>query len=260
MNAPITPDEKIKPKQAELAGLGHNNPPPFSQEKLAGFVERVTEFMKANKAWLDLKQIETDDHAEKATDMIAGLRGLYKEVDTARKAEKKPHDDAGKAVQAAYTPQLDKLKTAADKLKPLIASYIDKKAKAEEEKKRKEEAEAREKARLAEEAAKKAEEENDVGALVEAEAAKKAAEKEAKKASAPVKKSVGSATGAGRTISTRKSRHAVVENPLQVFMYYRDHPDVIDVLTRLATADVRAKDVDETKIPGISIAEKVSAA
>lgn len=261
MNSPVMPDDLVSNSPAEQTrGIGDNNPPAFDQSALDEAVKSFDDFMSASKVWLDLPKIETDDHASKATDMITGLRKLFKEIDDTRKAQKKPHDDAGKKVQAAFTPYLEKVKAAGDKLKPKLAEFLDAKEKRLEEERRKAEAVAQEEARLAAAALAKAEAENDISAQVDAEQAIKASEKAVKKAGKPVRASTGSATGAGRTISLRKVKTVEVTNIRMLFMHYQNHPDVHDLLRRLATEDVRSSEVDSSKIPGIAVTEKAAAA
>lgn len=238
-------------------GVGHNGPPPFDATALAEWDAKVKEFVDASSVWNKMDAIETDEHAGQITDQIDGLRGLFKKVDEARKAEKKPHDDAGKAVQAAYSPLLDKLKKAADKLKPKLAAFAEAKAKAEAEARAKAEAEAKAATEAAEKALKEAEAAGDIGAEAEAEAARKEAEKAQKAAARPVSGGVKSATGAGRTMSLRTVKEVEITNVRVLFMHYQDHPEVAETLRRLATADVRSKDYDPANpVPGITVTER----
>lgn len=239
----------------ERAVMGDNNPPAYDPETLSEWDIKVTDFLKATQTWLKMEEIKTEEHAGQLTDQIDGLRGLYKKVDTARKDAKKPHDDAGKEVQAAFTPLLTKLKTAADKLKPKLADYATAKAKAEAAEKARLEEEARKKAEEAEAELQKAEAEGDISAKVDAEAKAKEAEQVAKQAAKKTETGVKSATGAGRTMSLRTIKDVEITNINPVFMRYRDHPDVHDTLQRLATAEVRAKGF-EGEIPGVKIIER----
>jgi hypothetical protein len=52
------------------------------------------------------------------------LRKARKDADEARVAEKKPHDDAAKAVQAKWTPLLDKCELAETTAKKALAPYL----------------------------------------------------------------------------------------------------------------------------------------
>ena len=246
----------------DLPPRDHNLPPAFDEASRAELEQKVDEFLKATKAWLDLEAITTDQEAGTITDQIDGLRGLYKRVEEERKAAKKPHDDAGKLVQAAYTPLADKLKKAADKLKVKIGVFLDEKAKkeAEEQERRIREAEAA--AREAEAAAAAALASNDVGAQVDAEANLKAAEDLQKKASRKTNTQAKSATGAGRTLSRRVTREAEITNINQLFMALRDDPVIQATLLNRANAIVRESGYDHERapLPGIKIVEKASVA
>ena len=116
-------------------------------------------------------------------------------------------------------------------------------------------AEAEAKRKAAEEQLRRAEMEQDIGAQVDAEAEAKAADKMATEAARPVKVSVPSASGVGRTVAERTIKTAVIQNPLQVFMALRRDPMVLDALHRAANAHVRAKDYDHDKapLPGIDL-------
>lgn len=243
---------------ANEAGIGHNNPPPYDPEALAEHKSKADEFLAVTQQWLGLEKIETEEHAAQVTDQIDGLRGLYKKVDGARKAAKKPHDDAGRAVQAAYTPILTKLQRAADALKPKLGAYVEAKARREAEAKRKAEDEARREAAAAEKALREAEASGDISAQVEAEEQAKAAEKATKDAQKAPETRVRSATGAGRTMSMRTVKEVEVVNVNVLFLHYRDHPEVAELLKRLAAADVRAKGYDHAAdpVPGIKITER----
>lgn len=259
-HAPVLPDTDPS-ADAPIAGIGDNNPPlGFDQDGLDKVVFNFNAFMNANKVWMDLKVIKTQDQADKASDMLAGFRGLWKATDDERKKQKKPIDDLGKIVQAKFAPYLKKAKTGGDNLKPMIADWLTKQQAIADEKKRKEANEAAEKQRQAEAALAEAEKDNDLSAQVEAEEELKASAKALKAAAKPAKVKTGSATGAGRTVSLRKVRTAEITSDMKLFLHYRDNPAVTEVLLSLANADIRNTEVDETKIPGITIVEKPVAA
>jgi len=241
----------------ELPPRDHNLPPAFDASVVDHFGTKTEEFLNASQQWLAMDEIATDEHAGQITDQIDGLRGLYKKVDDARKEAKKPHDDAGKDVQAAFTPMLTKLKTAAEKLKPKLASFAAAKARAAEEERRQAEAEARRQADEAEAARKAAEQSGDIGAQVDAEEAAKAADKAQKDAARKVDTGVKSATGAGRTMSLRKIKEVEVTNINVLFMALRDEPEIQELLQRIATRVVRAKGYgDGSPLPGVTVTER----
>ena len=236
------------------AAMGHNRPPPYDPDVLADLIGRTDEFMRVST---DIRQkcnpIADDEQAKLLTDHISGLRGLKSQTDKARKDAKKPFDDAGKVIQDTFMPIIERIDRALSAMLEMQTAYLSRKA--EEERKRKAEEQARaDAARLeAERLAKEAAASGDLDAEVEAERKAKEAEDLAKQASREAKVNAGSATGGGRTVGLVKVREAVITNINLLFVHYRAHPAVSEVLLRLANADIRAKDVDESLIPGIDI-------
>lgn len=233
----------------EIAAIGHNNPPIVPEEITA----KAKDFNEAAKAWLDLKVIDSQERAEKATDFIDGARKTFKLIDTARKDAKKPHDDAGKAVQDAFNPLLEAITRAADGVKAMTAVWLKKendRVAAENAAAAKKAAEEKAEAdRLAAEAAAS----NDIAAQVEAEAAQKAAEAAQKAASKVEKVGAASSTGAGRKVSLRKHYTCTVDKIGPALSYYREHPDVIALIERLATAEVRGQDGEKVAPQGFKL-------
>lgn len=238
----------------KTAGLGHNNPPPYNPEELAQFDATVSEFLRATQQWLNIEAVETEEDAGKMADQITGLRGLWRKVDEARKAAKKPHDDAGTKVQTAFAPLLTKLQRAADALKPKLVAFEAERSRKEAEARAAREAEARRQAEEAERLAREAERTNDIGAQVEAEEAAKAAEQAQRKAQRQTSRGIQSASGGGRTMSVKKIKEVNITNINLLFMHFRDHPEVAATLKGIATAAVRAKDYDPASpIPGVEV-------
>jgi hypothetical protein len=234
----------------------------FSPDKHAELSAHVAVFCDAAGKWLDIKQVQNAEQSERLTDFVTGARGLFKRVDEARKEAKKPWDDLGQMVQDAYTPLTAKLDKLSKAMKAMQADWLSR----ENARIAKEKAEAEAKARAEREAAEKAAAEalarNDISGQVEAEEALKAAQKAEKQAAKPVKAQAGSATGGGRTMSLRKTKHARITNKRVCFAYFMDHPAVDELLERLATAAVRAGDITETNktLAGVDIYEKEGAA
>lgn len=246
--------------ETEPAGIGHNNPPPYDAAALAALRTEVVGCQTANAEW-KAKPIEAKADAEKANDFLTGVRGLFKRVEERRKADKEPHAEAAKAVDAAFKPLLDALEQIGADIKAKLTAF----AVAEEARIKAEAAAARaaaeEAARLAAEEAAKAAARGDMLAEMEAQQAADAAAKAAEKtAREPARAQIASATGAGRTASLRVSRKAAVANILLLFNHYRNHPDVTETLLRLANADIRAAKGADVKIPGINIIEEKAVA
>lgn len=241
-----------------MAGIGHNIPPgPIIPDTIRA---KVQDFTDGAGAWLDLKAITSTEQAEKATDFVNGASAVWKAVDEARKAAKKPHDDAGKAVQEAFKPLLTKLELAAKKVGELQTAWLRAERDREEALRREQEAKAQRDAEEAARRAREAEARNDIDGMVEAEAAALRAEKDAKTASKPVAARAGSATGAGRTVSLRTTWFAEVVNINHAFVAYRDRPEVRELLERLATADVRAQQGEKTAPQGFTLRKQEKAA
>lgn len=248
---------------SNAAEIGHNGGPPIiDPEVLADHTETVRKFADAVKKWIANGKITDEGTAEKLTDFIAGARTSLKTINDARTKAKKPFLDCGKEVDATFKTLTEALTKAAILVKPLLEDYMEIKrvrlAEEAAEATRNAEEEARGGALLAAEA----EAQDDVLKMAKAEETTKAAEKSAKAAekakAAPV--NVKSATGGGRTMSERTQRSAKITNINVLFLHYRENPKVVALLEQLATADIRAKDVDESKIPGIEIVTKRSVA
>lgn len=237
--------------------MGHNTPPPYRVDILEAHEKKAAEFLDAAGEWLEVKEITSEEQASELNDFIAGVKKVGKAVDEDRKTDKKPHDDAGKSVQAAYSPVLEKMRRAIQRVTPMQTAWLEKleaQRKAEAEKKR-QEAEAAQKA--ADEAAAKAASRNDISGEVEAEEAAKRAkdlQKEAARASKQ-RANVKSATGGGRTASLRTTWTAEVTNMRLAFMQFADAPELRDALVKLAQERARSADFDpETQtIPGFEL-------
>lgn len=221
-------------------GLGHNQGPPYDPAVLEAHARTTATFLDAAGEYLDLGAIETEEQAGRLNDFITGARGLYKKIEDARKAAKKPHDDAGKAVTAAFSPLLDRLERTVDRLKPMLGDYLRRKEAAERAERERQRAEAAEKARQAAELAAQAAARNDISGEIEAERLAEETKAQEKAASREVKVNAGSATGAGRAVTMREYRRGEITNFNAAYMHFRDAPEVKDVLQRLTDAMFRA--------------------
>lgn len=239
------------------AAIGDNNPPPYDPSEVEKLNAEGAQFLEAAAQWIENGDLTSEEDAQRLNDFIAGVKKRQKIADEARKTAKKPHDDAGKAVQAAYVPIIDKMKKAAEKVNPLLSVWLNKKeAERQEEVKRQQEAAdfAREEA---ERKAKEAAARNDISGEIDAKAAQKVADDAAKEAArlAKAKSNVSSATGGGRTASLRKVIEVEVTNPRALFMRYAEHPDLLECLRNLAAREARtsAFDAEKDEIPGAKI-------
>ncbi len=251
MNTPVRPSD-IAPREDAPAPAGHNMPPPFDADLYAAKVRKVDEFAAAGGEWLDLKEIASDDEAQYLVDFVAGARKLAKEVDAWRIEAKRPHDDMAKAVQTAAKRPLDTLDRVIQKALGLLTPYQQKKKREAEEQAARQREEARRQAEEAARLAAQAQARNDIAGEVAAEQAIKDAQRLAKGAEKieATGGAVTSASGGARTVALVSVRSAIIDAPMQVFMFFRDRPEVLDVLQRLANAHVRAREWDGKDIPG----------
>jgi hypothetical protein len=242
-------------------GIGDNNPPPFDPEVIAALRGPVDAFAATAGEWLDLGRIDTEEDAARLNDFLSGARKLSKEIDEARVKAKKPHDEAAKAVQAAFTPLTDIVAKCADRVKVMMTDFLRRQKEAEEAKRREAAAAAARAKAEAEEAARLAAMRNDVVSEAEAEAALKEAEKAEKAASREVKVGAGSATGGARTTGLRTYRFARVDRPALAFLTILNDPvagpQIRNELERLGTGMIRASDwPKDADLPGFNIIEE----
>ena len=80
----------------ERTAIGGNSPPPL--EAFGLHIEELFSLVSGSVA----SPISTDDQEAALDALLDDVRKAKKGADEQRAAEKKPHDDAGKAVQAAY--------------------------------------------------------------------------------------------------------------------------------------------------------------
>lgn len=239
-----------------------NNPPTDAEiyaEKVAAYEAAAAEFA-----------VITDDNAARANDHATFGQKIAKEIEDTRKREKEPHLEAGRAVDAAYSPLVSK----ADAIRKAIADAIQKHLKA---KKAEAERIAREKA----EAARKIEEEARAKAAAEAAAAApqddvfaefmaatapapeevetaKAEAAEAVKAVAAAAR-VDSASGWANSVGIRKAQKVAQITDLAAaaaFYAGRQSPELEAVILKIANAEIRAAKGAAVNIPGILAVEK----
>jgi type IV secretory pathway VirB10-like protein len=88
------------------------------------FAECVEDLLLEARNFLDGEPITNEQQAEAVSSLLNRLRRVSKDADEARKVEKKPHDDAAKAVQAKWTPIISKADLAASTAKQALAPYL----------------------------------------------------------------------------------------------------------------------------------------
>lgn len=217
---------------------GHNAPPPFETWSL--HIEDL--FDIANGIGT-----ATNDEQEAALDaLLDDFRKAKKAADGERAAEKKPHDDAGKAVQAKWKPLLDRCDIAADAIKKALTPYRAAKQRAKDEAARK----AREESEAAFKAAQDAFQSDDLADQLEAEANLAAS----KALAAQANKIDRSATGL-RTYWTAE----ITDRKAALLHYIKFQPEAFEALIQgLADKDAR-NEATRRDIPGIKFHENKEA-
>lgn len=256
---PLDPDaEKIA--QAFRDFLAKRDKPmpedlPYDAELWFGFHKRVSDFCDAAGAWSDLGKIESAAQSERLTDFVTGARGLSKQVEDTRKAQKQPHSDRATAVDKAFNPLKDKLDLVAAKMKAIQADWLTRENARIAAEKAEAARIAAEKLAEAQKAAAEAEARNDISGTIDAEAALQEAAKEVKSAEKPVSAKAGSATGAGKAMSLRDVIEVEVESLGKAIMHYKGAPEMLDLIKTLSAREARAKDFNPKTdtIPGINI-------
>jgi hypothetical protein len=234
----------------------HNGPPLVDPDLLKQSKDKANQFAEAGSDWLKLGEITTKEQAEGLADFISGAAKVWKRIDEARVAAKKPHDDAAKVVQSAFKPLLDVIDATKSKVQPLQRAWLVKEQARLDEEQAERRRQAEEARIAAENAAAIAAANNNIAGEVQAQAALKEAAQDEKAASKEVRAQVQSASGAGRTQSLRKLYEAEIVDINNVYRHYRDRPEVAQALKRLADADIRSKDWDGVAIPGTRTVEK----
>lgn len=230
--------------------LGHNNPP--EPTAFEAFEAHIGDLFAEASNHLDGAGINSEAEAQAVSKLLDLIRTASKDADKARTEEKKPHDDAGKAVQAKWKPLLERADLAVTTCKKALAPWLELK-----------DAEARAKAELARQAAEQAAREA-AEAMRAAHAtdleAREAAEllvKDAAKANAAANKAENArpqAAGGARAVTLRSTFRPELTSPKDALAHYvTTNPEAIKAcLQRLAEVDVRE---GKRSLPGFVIHE-----
>jgi hypothetical protein len=187
----------------------------------------------------DYAAIDSDEKQAKAQSLRARLLELGREADKQREAEKRPHLEAGKAVDAKFQPLVKAAKTAADQIAKAMSAWETLKARRAAETQRK----ADEARRVAEEKARKA-----------AEAGKPVPAPVLVPDPEPVPQPAMQVKGAyGRAASVRIVHvvTAITDAPA-LFAFLKDHPELKALMLTLAQ---RAVDKNFS-VPGVTVEER----
>lgn len=208
--------------------------------------------------WLDGAPVETQEQAETLGKLLAAFREARKGADGQRAVEKKPHDDAAKAVQAAWKPLIDKAERAEKVLKNAIGAY-QLKLEAEQRARAAEASRIAEEERKAAQAALQAASGSDrLSDAEEAEEALKRAQRAEREAVQADRAKPLVATG-GRSVGLRSYWEAELTDAAAALKHYRTvQPEALKAwLLEQAQRDVRA---GSRSIPGFNIREDRRAA
>jgi hypothetical protein len=215
------------------------------------FKEEVDDLLLEARNYLDGEPIANEQQAEAVSSLLNRLRRVAKDADEARKTEKKPHDDAAKAVQAKWTPIIDKAALASSTAKQALAPWlrqVEEKQRAEAEAAR---VEAERLARIAAEAHSTAS--GNLQASEDAERLLKAAEA-ARKDAAKADKAKAHARGGERAVGLRSVWTPTLTDACLALKHYRERqPELLkEWLVEQAERDVRA---GARSIPGFDVTE-----
>lgn len=242
--------------EAAEAGIGHNKGPVFNEEVVAAFEAEAAEIADAASEWASA-EIENETTAGLLKDFIDAAKKKAKDVEERRVLEKKPFKEAAEAVDAAFKKPTTVLKRAVQIANERLLSYLAEQKRIADEKRRAEQEAARKAAEAAERERLIAERNRNAAAIAEAEEKAKQAAEAAKLSEKETKVSVSSATGTGANrTGLRTIRSARISNINQAMLHYRGHADLVECITRLANADIRAAKGAAITIPGIDIIEE----
>lgn len=187
--------------------IGHNSPPPL--EKMGLHIEDLFSLVSGSLAG---GEVSNDDQEAALDALLDEVRKAKKDADALRAAEKKPHDDAAKAVQAAWKPILDRCDKAVDAIKAALTPYRTAKQRAKDEAARKAREEAEAKQRAAQEALRQS---DDLEARFVAEAQLKQAEKLAAQANKIDRSATGLRTYQVAEVTDRREllKHVMLTDP-----------------------------------------------
>ena len=232
------PDEAAMAVEAAPAEpvpqIGGNNPP---DEDDVAKLKREIEAARG-VAEQDYKEIKTDDQAAAAQSLRSRLNELSGTADKKREAQKRPHFDEAKKVDARWQPVIKLGKEAADWLRGKLSDYATKKAN--------DEAKARrialaEEARLADERA---------AAEAEGKTVELVAPVEPVVPATPTSTTIKGATGRAATIRAIKVAHVVDYDA--AYQHLKAIPEIKQAIDKVAQRMITAGN----PVPGVEVEER----
>ena len=220
---------------------GHNNPPPD-----AVFGMTIDDLFSLLSDTLAGGEVSNDAQEAAIDAILEDFRATGKDADKARVAEKKPHDDAAKAVQAKWKPIIDKADAGAGACKSALTPYRTAKQRAKDEAAAAARKEAEERAEAARQALKTADD-------LEAKFAAEQQIEQAAKLVAVANKIDRSATGLRTTWEAE-----ITDRKAALLHYLTRAPERFEALIQqMADEDARTT---RAPVPGVTFIERKRAA
>lgn len=221
--------------------LGGNNPPPD-----AVFGLHIDDLFALLSDTLAGGQVDTDEKEAAIDGLMDEFRKASKDADKARSDEKRPHDEAGKAVQAKWKPIIDKADRGTAECKNALTPYRVEKQRLKDEAARRAREEAEAKVAAAREALRQS---DDLAAKFQAEQDFE----DAKKLTASANRIDRSATGLRTAwVAEITDKGAALRHYLKLFP-----DDFLHLIERLADQDARGA---RPAVPGVIYHEQKRAA
>lgn len=200
-----------------------------ADESFDGLKDRIEDLVRDADALIKAGPAADQSAADRASDLANRLAELHKSADIARAAEKRPHDEAARAVQAKWTP----LMSAAEIYKRIKAAVITPFLVAEDAKRRAAEVAARQ---AAEEAAK---------------AGQPIPEPATMQRSTPK-----AGSGGRRSVALRTVKVITISDRAALLAFFAANEQITEVLQRLAEKATAAG----VAVPGVTVTEEQRAA
>ena len=211
-----------EPERAPTMGDNSGEADPFDAIKieLLGEVEQAREFIK--------EQITSKESADKAGIWATRIRNLRKRAKAEHQIEKRPHLEAGRAVDDKWRELTDLAESVVDDLKKALEPYLREQRRIEQERARKAAEEAERQRRAAQQA-------TDEEARIKALQAAQEAERNAQAKSAQAGR-----TGAKVSIRIQKVGRVTDYQKAAATLVEMKHPDMIKMIDTLASRAAKA--------------------
>lgn len=221
--------------------IGGNNPPAIEAYSMA-----LDDAYATAKDFLDGAPIETQGQADAVGKIVSEVKRIKKDADAARAEEKRPHDEAAKAVQIKWKPLLDRADTIIKAAQHPLTAYLNKLAEEQRAAEEKAREEAARKAQEAIEASRSAQ--GSVEAVERAKELEKEADKAAREA-AKAGKAKARVAGMDRAIGLRTYQVAEVTDRRALLEHVmKNDPDALT-----AWLEEYARKALPLQLPGVTI-------